>query len=184
MSLADGDLQRKIEQSAPSIRQAVDWVCQAACGIDHAHRLGIIHCDLKPSNLLLSPGNTVVISDFGLAGSEFELSARGHFAGTPGFMAPEQIAQGWGDISIRTDVYGLGATLFALLARRPPYIGSRASDVISQVLAASPPIRLAALRPRIPKGLDDICQQCLAKDPSQRFKDVQDLQNTLDRFRD
>jgi serine/threonine-protein kinase len=114
MDLVDGsDLGR---QPCPSVAEALRWVAEAADALHHAHQQGIIHCDVKPSNLLLRSDGRVLVSDFGLACS---LSNRGAFhGGTVGFMAPEATLPGV-SVSPRTDVYGLGAVLRALLPNRP-----------------------------------------------------------------
>ena len=97
---------------------ALRLVSEAADAIEHAHQRGVVHCDLKPSNLLLGRDGHVRVSDFGLARS----LAEGGLAvgGTAGFLAPEQVDPTRGAVSAATDVYGLGAVLYTLFAGRPP----------------------------------------------------------------
>jgi RNA polymerase sigma factor (sigma-70 family) len=111
-----GDLSR---QPRPAAAEALRWVAEAAEAVEHAHGLGVVHCDLKPSNLLLGADGRVRVSDFGLA--QAMGGGRTHRGGTPGFMAPEQVS-GRGEVTPRTDVYGLGAVLRALLPERPPEV--------------------------------------------------------------
>jgi serine/threonine protein kinase len=114
MDLVEGsDLSR---QPSPGIAEALRWVAEAADAIEYAHGMGVIHCDLKPSNLLLGNDGHIRVSDFGLARSLADGNAA--HGGTTGFMAPEQ-RDAEGTVSPRTDVYGLGAVLCALLPQGP-----------------------------------------------------------------
>jgi RNA polymerase sigma factor (sigma-70 family) len=135
MDLVEGsDLGR---QTRPNVADVLRWVAEAAEAIDYAHRMGVVHCDLKPSNLLLRDDGRVLVSDFGLARSlEGGDSPRG---GTAGFMAPEQ-ADPEGRISPQTDVYGLGAVLRALFPERSPEVDS----LCRRCLAADPAKRFAS----------------------------------------
>src|SRR5262249_40768306 len=114
MDLIEGsDLAREMSTGPVPVVQALRWVSEAADAIEHAHQQGVIHCDLKPSNLLLDRAGHIHVTDFGLGRS---LSGdRQSVGGTAGFMAPEQVDATWGPISPRTDVHGLGAVLYALL---------------------------------------------------------------------
>lgn len=170
MPLADSDLQEHVASRTP-IKKAIAWIKQAAAAIEHIHDRGLVHCDLKPSNLLLSRG-IVRVSDFGLAGRAEALKRGLRLAGTPAFMAPEQVSRQFGHISVRTDVYGLGATLYALLTGRPPFSGDRASDVLAQVISAKTPTILTDIRPEVPPEFSNACIRCLAKNPKGRFPSV------------
>jgi RNA polymerase sigma factor (sigma-70 family) len=135
MDLIEGsDLAR---QPHPTLALALRWVAEAAEAIEYAHTMGVIHCDLKPSNLLLGCDGHVRVSDFGLARSLTESDApRG---GTAGFMAPEQFDRA-GKVSPRTDVYGLGAVLRSLLPERPPEVDA----LCRRCLASDPEARYAS----------------------------------------
>jgi DNA-directed RNA polymerase specialized sigma24 family protein len=135
MDLIDGsDLSR---QPRPPVAEALRWVAEAAEAIDYAHGRGVVHCDLKPSNLLLGGDGHVRVSDFGLARS-LAGGAAPH-GGTAGFMAPEQLDPD-GTVSPRTDVYGLGAVLRALLPERPPEVDA----VCRRCLEPDPAARFAS----------------------------------------
>src|SRR6185436_20285521 len=100
---------------------------------------GIIHCDLKPSNLLLNRSGSVVVTDFGLArGKSDSTDTQIAIAGTPAFMAPEQITEVWGRVGPWTDVYGLGAVLYMLITGVPPVAGRRTADVFAQLVSGQP----------------------------------------------
>ena len=182
MELAGSDLQRQLRRRRIILKRALEWVLQAALGVQYAHDRGVIHRDLKPSNLLLSRERQIVVADFGLACRLEDPLRHGQFAGTPAFMAPEQVTSS-DNISPRTDVYGLGATFYALLTGRPPLVGDRASDVLSQVVSAAAPPQIRASRPRLPAHVEQACMRCLKKDPSDRFSSVNELIDELTKRR-
>jgi serine/threonine protein kinase len=176
------DLSRLLQASTPPISQAVSWVIQAAEAVEHAHQRRVVHCDLKPGNLLLRPDGAIVVSDFGLARSlSVDASAAAPWEGTASFMAPEQIDCSFGSVSATTDVYGLGAVLYTLLTGHPPYQGTRAIDVIAQILSASEPPSLNNLQRLIPPTIVEVCQRCLATAPCDRFPTAQALADELRR---
>lgn len=123
-------------QPRPSVATAVRWVAEAAEAVEYAHRQGVIHCDLKPSNLLQGVDGRIRISDFGLAHSL--AAGDGPRGGTSGFMAPEQRTAD-GRLSPSTDIYGLGAVLQALLPKRPREIDA----ICRRCLASEPQARYA-----------------------------------------
>jgi eukaryotic-like serine/threonine-protein kinase len=148
--------------------------------LGHAHERGIVHCDLKPANLLLDEGGRVRVTDFGLARSLAEGTPwAAEVEGTAPFMAPEQASRCWGPIDRRTDVYGLGAVLFALLTGRPPVAGRRLPDVLAEVISATPVIAPSRLRPGLSETVDALCRKCLAKRPEERFQTVHEVRAAL-----
>jgi tRNA A-37 threonylcarbamoyl transferase component Bud32 len=135
MDLVEGsDLARR---PRPPVAEALRWVAEAADAVEYAHRAGVIHCDLKPSNLLLGGDGHVRVSDFGLARSL--AGGDTSHGGTTGFMAPEQLDPA-GTVSPRTDVYGLGAVLRALLPERSPEVDA----LCRRCLALDPEARYAS----------------------------------------
>jgi RNA polymerase sigma factor (sigma-70 family) len=180
MDLADSDLQRRIHRGRIAVRQSLEWLRQAAAGVHFAHKQGIIHCDLKPSNLLLSRESNVIVSDFGLACRAEQMVCNRRLAGTPAFMAPEQIVGSGKGISPTTDIYGLGATLYALLTGRPPFAGNRLSDVLAQVVSAAPPIPPSQIRRELAKDVEQLCLRCLAKKPADRYPSASALLRALE----
>ena len=146
---------------------------QAAHAVHYAHTrpVPIFHCDLKPGNIFVTKEDRVCVLDFGLAHQVGELSDEsGAIAGTPSYMAPEQV-QGYGGIDARTDVYGLGTVLYELLAGQPPFIGDM-TDVLGKVLDEPPPppgrIAQEGRVSRLSPDIELFCLRCLEKDPAKR----------------
>jgi eukaryotic-like serine/threonine-protein kinase len=181
MDFIDGpDLARLLDAGLISVEQAVRWTVEACEAVEHAHERGIVHCDLKPANLVLGRDGCVRLTDFGLARSladDRRLNA--DIEGTAAFMAPEQVSRFWGPIGTQTDVYGLGAVLYALLTGRPPHQGRRLADVLANVISPVSPIAPNAIRPEIPQELSQVCLQCLARVPHERYASVEDLRAAL-----
>ena len=113
----------------------------AAGAILHAHQRGILHRDLKPANILVDPDGQPHITDFGLAKrveGDSELTRSGAILGTPAYMAPEQASGKRGSVTTSTDIYGLGAILYALLTGKAPFGGTTVMDTLEQVRERSP----------------------------------------------
>jgi len=153
-----------------------------AHGLAHAHAAGVLHRDLKPANVLLAERGPC-LADFGLArlaGGE-SLTRTGEALGTPAYMSPEQVADP-GGVGPAADVYGLGATLYALLTGREPFQGASVWNVLDKVLRAPPPSP-RALRPDVPRALDALVQECLAKAPADRPPSAAALAERLEALR-
>ena len=176
--LPGGDLGTRLIADAAQPDDAVRWVGEAAIALECAHQRSIIHCDLKPSNLLLSNDDRIVVTDFGLARTlKSDLFGDDYIAGTPAFMAPEQVEPSWGPLTARTDVYGLGAILYTLLTGRPPHDGL-ALDVLAAIASGQRPIVPADVQPE----LAEICRRCLTANPGERFPTAGSLANALSRI--
>ncbi|MGE5181284.1 MAG: WD40 repeat domain-containing serine/threonine protein kinase [Acidobacteriota bacterium] len=170
-------------------------IVAAAHAVAHAHERGIVHRDIKPSNILVGDLGETIVIDWGLAkamnerddphaGAEVDdadvvTTRAGIVFGTPGFMAPEQLRGGSADE--KTDVYALGATLYYLLARRPPHY-SKSADDIMKAAAAGPPEPLRELLPGVPPELATIVDKALAHDVRHRYQDAGALAEDLQRF--
>jgi eukaryotic-like serine/threonine-protein kinase len=181
MDLVSGsNLDQIIKTRTISVHEAVDWAIQICHALEHAHGRGIIHCDLKPANLLLDQDGRIHLTDFGLA-----RSLTGHtpwtaeLEGTAPFMAPEQVSRCWGEIDVRTDVYGIGAVLQTLLTGRPPWVGRRLPDILADVVSGAPVVPPSELRPGLPEPLSELCRRCLAKAQDDRFPTVHDVRVAL-----
>ena len=139
-------------------------------GLQHAHSKGVIHRDVKPSNLILDPGGTLRILDFGLARLEGQdsLTGSGEVIGTLRYMSPEQVRARRIAVDHRTDVYSLGATLYEVLTLQPPFQGRDAGETLSRIIHREPR-SLVHLNPRVPRDLETIVLKCLEKSPAQRY---------------
>jgi WD40 repeat protein/serine/threonine protein kinase len=153
---------------------------QAAEALAYAHRQGILHRDVKPSNLLLDAQGTVWVTDFGLAKAEGadELTQTGDIVGTVRFMAPERFE---GQSLPQSDVYSLGLTLYELLTLRPAFDHTNKAKLIEMVVI-EPPASPRKLDPRIPRDLETVVLKCLAKDPRERYASADALAEDLRRF--
>ena len=153
---------------------------QVAEALAYAHRQGILHRDIKPSNLLLDLQGTVWVTDFGLAKAEGteELTQTGDIVGTIRYMAPERFD---GKSMPQSDVYGLGITLYELLALQPAFDDSNKGRLIDKALH-EPPVSLRKLDRRIPRDLETIVLKCVAKNPRERYASAEALAGDLHRF--
>ncbi|MFO0586001.1 MAG: protein kinase [Polyangiaceae bacterium] len=172
-----------------SLEEKVAAVRDVALALHEAHRNGLIHRDVKPSNILmerLEDGQfRPLITDFGIARdlSDAKVTMADAVQGTPAFMAPEQAAGQTRSLDRRTDVYGLGATLYDVLAGRPPITADTVLSLLRKVVdeEATPLTRVAST---IPLDLEAIVMKCLEKDPAQRFESARALAEDLQRFLD
>ncbi|MFO1501043.1 MAG: serine/threonine-protein kinase [Verrucomicrobiota bacterium] len=164
--------------------RAAAYAKTIAEAIHYAHGCGILHRDLKPSNILIGRNETLRVTDFGLARrieGDSSLTLSGQALGSPSYMPPEQAAARQGKVSARSDVYGLGATLYHLLTGHPPFQGDSLPHTLDQVLHQEPvPPRL--INPHTPADLQTICLKCLQKDPDRRFASARDVADDLERF--
>jgi hypothetical protein len=176
--LEGGTLQAKMKTTPLGAAEAARHVETLARAVHHAHQRGIVHCDLKPSNVLLTADGTLKITDFGLAkliNVHSGLTLAG--AGTPNYMAPEQAAELKVRIGFGTDIHALGAILFEMLSGRPPFPGKGTEEVLKLVLEARP-----VLPAHVPPDIGAVCLKCLEKEPGHRYASAQELVDDLHRF--
>ncbi len=167
--VSGGDLEKYVVDHGPRpIPQACDWVRQAACGLQEAHDLHLIHRDVKPSNLLLSAQGQVKLVDFGLV-RQFSnpLTDPRSLLGSIQFMAPEQ-SHDPSAVGVPADIYGLGATLFWLLTGETPYPLAPSVAASLRLLQQTRPRRLRTLRPDAPEELEALLERMLDRDPLRR----------------
>ena len=161
----------------------VDVITQSARGLAAAHGAGVVHRDVKPSNLMLLPDGTVKVTDFGLAkslGGDVGASGGGSLIGTPTYMSPEQCRGRSGDA--RTDVYALGLTAWFLLAGRAPFTSDSLGQMLQdQMNTPLPSIR--DLRPELPPGIDRVLARLCDKDPEKRPGTMEEVAAAFEAFR-
>jgi formylglycine-generating enzyme required for sulfatase activity len=174
-----------VAQAEPSARDAARCVAEAARAVEHAHAQGILHRDIKPGNLIVTPAGEVKLTDFGLAkvtrpgSSGTALTRAGALLGTPAYMSPEQ-AKGR-PLDVRADVYSLGATLWHGLTGEAPFGGDSVEEILRGLAEreAEPPSRHNST---VPRPLDVITLRCLEKDPIRRYSSAGELAEDLERF--
>ena len=192
MKLVEGiSLRKRLQEFAFDQRAAARLMATVARAVHHAHQRGVLHRDLKPSNILLNGGPDTPIgqlephvTDFGLAKrveGDSELTLSGAILGTPSYIAPEQASGKRGVVTVATDVYGLGAVFYAILAGRPPFQGDSVLETIAQVKdrAIEPPSRHGR---RIDRDLETICLKCLEKEPGRRYRSAEAVAEDLERW--
>jgi serine/threonine protein kinase len=153
---------------------------QVADALAYAHSLGTLHRDIKPSNLLLDTQGTVWVTDFGLAktADSADLTHSGDIVGTVRYMAPERFE---GKSDLRSDIYGLGITLYEMLTLRPAFDESDHTKLIRQVLGAEP-LSPRMANPSVPRDLETIVLKAMAKEPAHRYASAADMAGDLKRF--
>jgi serine/threonine protein kinase len=166
--------------------KAVDYIIQAAQGLEYAHKRGIVHRDIKPSNLLLDSEGTVKILDMGLAriasdagagNQPDQLTTSGQVMGTCDYMAPEQ-AEDTHSVDHRADIYSLGCTLYRLLTGEPLYTGTTLMAVLLAHRENKVPL-LSERLPDVPESVDAVFQKMVAKHPDDRYASMAEVIEAL-----
>jgi serine/threonine protein kinase len=184
------DLAQLIERQGPApYAAAVDYILQACHAVGEAHSSGIVHRDLKPSNLFVSTRSdgraTVKVLDFGISKTKSRredafdgnLTDTRSVVGSPYYMSPEQVRDAK-RVDERTDIWALGMILYELLVGEPAFNGDTL-PAICAAIAADPPRPLRASRPDVPEDLELVVMKCLAKNPDDRYRSVEELVRAL-----
>ena len=160
---------------------------QVAEALEHAHLKGVIHRDVKPSNLILDTAGSLWITDFGLASfhqsSDLTLTMEGDLVGTLRYMSPEQALAKRVPVDHRTDIYSLGVTLYELLTLHPAIEGDDRQELLRQI-AEQQPLPLRKRNGKLPLDLETIIQKAMAKEPHDRYATAQELADDLHRYLD
>ena len=165
-----------------SVEQAVDIAYQIAAGVGHAHRMGIIHCDIKPQNILVTAEGVVKVTDFGIARalSESGLTDPEVVWGSPTYFSPEQAA---GERPVpASDVYSIGVVLYEMLAGVPPFRAEKPAALALMHLREEPQ-PLSLHNPQVPPQLEWIIRKLLAKEPAARYRTAEQLAMVLQEYR-
>ena len=175
------DLKERLRVGRLDPADAIGVVAQVASALDAAHARGLVHRDVKPSNVLLDTGarpdgsDHVYLADFGITrrvSEERGTGEDGNLMGTPDYVAPEQIAGG--DVDGRADVYSLGCLLYECLVGQPPFRRDSELAVVFAHLEAEPPVA-SDVRPEVPAALDPVIARALAKEPERRYPSCREL---------
>lgn len=184
MEIVDGEtLEDTIRRGEPiPVVTAVRWAIDVIDGLEAAHRAGILHRDVKPSNCFVTSEGRVKVGDFGLSRAlerDVQLTQTGQFLGSPLYASPEQVRGR--ALDVRSDLYSCGATLYAVLTGKPPYTGTNLGEVLARILSEPPPLP-RSIRPEIPRGLELVVLRAMERDPEKRWRDLNALREALAPF--
>jgi serine/threonine-protein kinase len=181
MALVRGSTLREVlDQDGPlSPARVIAIGAQVADALDHAHRSGLIHRDVKPGNILLSDDGRVLVADFGIAKAAEtanDLTEVGQIVGTAKYLSPEQVEGK--PLDVRSDVYSLGIVLYEALCGRPPFDGDN-STVTALARLTTTPLTPRQVRPGVPRALESVLMKAMARLPDQRYPTAAALRQAL-----
>ena len=171
--------QRLADPAGFPMRDRIRVVAEVAEALAHAHERGVLHRDVKPANILLSPTLSAKVTDFGigkLLTGDTELTSTGQMVGSPAYMSPEQIK---GEkLDARTDIFSLGIVLYQALTLRKPFPADTLTTLVYQILHEEP-MDPGLVSNDVPEGMKEIIRKCLAKDRANRYADAGELAGDL-----
>jgi eukaryotic-like serine/threonine-protein kinase len=179
------DLKTMIKDGSPfKVERALDLIIQICAGIGYAHRAGLVHCDVKPQNILVTADGRVKVTDFGIARALATLQpgeTTDIVWGSPQYYSPEQAA---GEVPTpASDVYSIGVVLYEMLAGRLPFVASTQQALAMMHLRDEPP-RLTLFNPALPETLERIVHKVMAKEPAARYRTADQLGRILISYRE
>jgi len=176
-------LEEVIARERPDFRRAAEIVCDLAEALHYAHEMGVVHRDVKPSNVMIDAQGEAMLMDFGIAHverSEEKLTQDGAVMGTPAYMAPEQASSTFGEVGPASDQYSLGVVLYELLCGPTPFSGP--PSVLIFNTTHREPDRPGKKNPAVPRDLETICLKAMSKEPPRRYADCAALAADLRRW--
>jgi eukaryotic-like serine/threonine-protein kinase len=177
MELVEGQaLEKIISKGSIPFPTACDWAAHVAVALSVAHRRAVMHGDVKPANILITPDNRVKLTDFGMARLASHQGADSSVRGTPAYWCPEQILGRAQDT--RSDLFSLGVVLYEMLTGINPFAGDSIPTVCNHILSSTP-LPPSRCNPSIPATLDDIIASCLSKEPQLRIATAEALADQL-----
>jgi serine/threonine-protein kinase len=181
--VAGRNLRQLLDERRLAETEALTLIRHVTLALGCAHEAGMVHRDVKPDNVLVTPDGIAKLADLGLAREgtpqDTSVTLAGTALGTPGYISPEQV-RGQTDLDGRNDIYSLGATLFHALAGRAPYDGNTAAEVMTKHLTEPPPDP-RALRPDVSPGAAAIVLKSMAKEPDERYGSIAEMLEDVDR---
>ena len=174
--IAGKTLEQRLGPFSLTVQRSCAWAADLANALGQAHRAGIIHGDIKPGNIFVTPDEKVKLGDFGIARLANQDSASDRVMGTPAYLAPEQI-QGQPHDQ-RSDQFSFGIVFYQMLTGVRPFDGRSVGAVCSEILNAQP-VPPSERNPAVPRALDRVIARCLAKDPQDRFASCEELARSL-----
>ncbi len=184
MRFVDGrPVSKLIEAKEMTPRRALEITRKIALALDYAHSQGVIHRDVKPSNIIVDAAGEPHLADFGLAkdSASGDLTAPGSRLGTPNYAPPEQVEGHIDKVDARSDVYSLGATLYEMLTGRPPFSGESIVNILVQVLLHDPETP-RKINPNVHRDIETICLKAMQKDQAKRYQTAGAMARDVEHF--
>jgi serine/threonine-protein kinase len=176
------DLKSLLRQRRFGVSGALALAVQACAGVGYAHRAGLVHCDIKPHNMLITPDKRLKVTDFGIARALATIQPEERIEviwGSPQYFAPEQATGG--PPSPASDVYSLGVVLYEMLTSRLPFVADNATE-LARLHREAPPPSPREFNPEIPRSLEQILLKVLSKEPSSRYRTADQFGRVLVSF--
>lgn len=174
--IAGKTLEQRLGPFSLTVQRSCAWAADLAGALAQAHRAGIIHGDIKPGNIFVTPDEKVKLGDFGIARLATQVLGPDRVMGTPAYLAPEQILEQPQDQ--RSDQFSFGIVLYQMLTGVRPFEGTSVGAVCSEILH-SDPVPPSQHNPAVPPAVDRVIARCLAKDPQDRFASCEELARSL-----